>query len=195
MSNVTTESHEWQTCLDGRADAFGALFDRHRARVYRHACRYAETREDAEDLLAMAFLELWRSRAKVRVTEGSVLPWLLVTTTNLALNQRRGQRRYRDFLARLPREHAEPDSADIALQAFDLDVDPQLVQTIRGLRASEQQLVVLVALEGYSLREAGQALGLSEAAARSRWQRIRHEIATRHPLHTLQLATTTGETR
>lgn len=78
------------------------LFDRHRDRVFGHACRLVESRYDAEDVTASAFLELWRRRGDVRLVEGSVLPWLLVTTGNVARNSRRGTRRYRQFLSRLP---------------------------------------------------------------------------------------------
>jgi RNA polymerase sigma-70 factor (ECF subfamily) len=57
----------WRRSLDGDGDAFGRLFDRHRARVYRHACRLTATRHDAEDVVASAFLELWRRRGDVRL--------------------------------------------------------------------------------------------------------------------------------
>ncbi len=92
----------WDRSLTGDGEAFGLLFDRHRERVFRHACRLADTRQDAEDVVASAFLELWRCRAKVRLVDGSVLAWLLVTTTNLGRNAARSRRRYRQFLDRLP---------------------------------------------------------------------------------------------
>ena len=57
---------------------------------------------DAEDVAASAFLELFRRRDDVRVVNGSVLPWLLVTASNLARNSARARRRYQEFLARLP---------------------------------------------------------------------------------------------
>ncbi|WP_396133584.1 RNA polymerase sigma factor [Arthrobacter sp. 1088] len=46
-------------------------------------------RHDAEDATAAAFLELWRRREGVRLVDGSILPWLLVTTTNTARNLQR----------------------------------------------------------------------------------------------------------
>ncbi len=79
-SPVELDSTLWGRSLTGDGEAFDVLFDRHRDRVFRHACRLADTRQDAEDAVASAFLELWRCRAKVQLVDGSVLPWLLVTT-------------------------------------------------------------------------------------------------------------------
>ncbi|WP_277526503.1 sigma factor [Arthrobacter sp. ES3-54] len=55
--------------------------------------RLSRDRHDAEDIMATAFLELWRRRDTVRVVEGPVLPWLLVTTANAARNSGRIQQR------------------------------------------------------------------------------------------------------
>jgi len=183
------EAEDWRRVLTGEGEAFGRLFDAHHQRVYRHALRLVSSTHDAEDITAGAFLELWRRRDKVRVVDGSVMPWLLVTTTNLALNRRRSLRRHRAFLARLPRqEPLVPDAGSVALSRADLDVDPRLIDAIRELGATDQQLVVLVALEGYQLREAATAIGLSPEAARSRWQRIRRRLAGSVTPETLALA-------
>lgn len=64
----------WRRCATGDGEAFGLLFDRHRERVFRHACRLAASRQDAEGLVATAFLELWRLRDRVRMADDSVLP-------------------------------------------------------------------------------------------------------------------------
>ncbi|WP_449374720.1 RNA polymerase sigma factor [Arthrobacter psychrolactophilus] len=66
-------------------------------------------RHEAEDVVATVFLELWRRRVKVRLVDGSILPWLLVTTTNVARNTRRAAFRYRKLLNSLPRAEDAPD--------------------------------------------------------------------------------------
>ena len=107
-----------------------------------------------------------------------MLPWLLVTTGHLALNHGRGMRRYRALLARLP--HQEPNAAaaeDLALSRADLDVDPALLSAIGALSPTDQHLLALVALEDYTLRAAAETLGITEQAARSRWQRVRRRLA------------------
>jgi RNA polymerase sigma factor (sigma-70 family) len=167
----------WRRGLGGDGEAFGVLFDRHRERVYRHACRLAQTRHDAEDVAASAFLELWRRREDVRLVDGSVLPWLLVTTMNLGRNATRGTRRYRELLERLPRALDQPDAADTAL-SHALGVDPRLRAGLHSLKKTDAQLFALVALEGYPVGDAAELLGLSLAAARTRLHRVRTSLKT-----------------
>ncbi len=87
------EASTWRRAAHGDGEAFGQVYDAHHQRVYRHALRIVLDRHDAEDVLAAAFLELWRKRASVRVVDGSVLPWLLATATNVGHNHGRTRRR------------------------------------------------------------------------------------------------------
>lgn len=166
----------WHRSVVGDGQAFAALFDRHRERVFRHACRLARTRHDAEDVVASAFLELWRRRDKVALVDGSVLPWLLVTTTNLGRNAARTKRRYREFLERLPRGEVQPDAAEVALDTHALGADGRLRDGLCALNKADAQLFALVALEGYPVGTAAELLGLSPSAASSRLHRVRTRL-------------------
>lgn len=146
------------------------LFDRHRDRVFQHARRMAGNRHDAEDVSAAAFLELWRLRSRVRLVNGSVLPWLLATATYVGLNLTRSRRRYQRFLERLPRTGEQSDVAESVLAA---GIDPRLIGALRSLKAKDAQLLALVALEGYSVNDAADCLRLSSQAARARLHRSR----------------------
>ena len=165
----------WERSVAGDGEAFGGLFDRHRDRLFRHACHLNGTWSTAEDAVAATFLELWRRRADVRLVNSSVLPWLLVTATNLGRNAARGTRRYRDFLNRLPREQHSPDVADIA-ESGALGVDPRLRAALHTLRHTDLELFALVVLEDYSLTDAAQVLGLSQSAAKARLHRTRSRL-------------------
>lgn len=167
----------WSRSLTGDGDAFGILFDRHRDRVYRHAYRLAVNRHDAEDTSAAAFLELWRQRGKVNLVQGSVLPWLLVTTTNCALNLRRATRRYDSLLRKLPRTPDVADPADTYVQGSGLDaVDDRLAAALRALKPVDLQLITLVALEGYDISAAATILELSPGTAKTRLHRARQKL-------------------
>ena len=75
-----------------------------------------------------------------------------------------------------------------ALSQVDLDVDPALLAAITSLNPTDRQLLSLVALEDYPVRAAAEALGLTEQAARSRWQRLRRRLAQQHTPDSLTLA-------
>jgi RNA polymerase sigma-70 factor (ECF subfamily) len=174
---VVSDSALWSRCLDGDGAAFGALFDRHGDRVHRHAYRLVENRHEAEDVTATAFLELWRRRADVRLVEGSVLPWLLVTATNVARNVRRAARRHRQLLDVLPRSENAPDAAAAFFEARPLDgIDHRLAFALRSLSSADLRLVTLVILEGYPVADAAAVLGLKPAATKTRLHRARARL-------------------
>jgi len=177
MGNVESDEEElWSRSIKGEGEAFGLLFDRHRDRVFRHAYRLAGQRHDAEDIMSTAFLELWRQRLKVRIVDGSVLPWLLVTTTNVARNSKRAAFRYRKLLASLPRPDAISNANDdFFLQA---EMDKDAAKALATLSTADLQLVSLVVFEEYTIAAAAAVLNLTPAAAKSRMHRARQRMKT-----------------
>jgi RNA polymerase sigma-70 factor (ECF subfamily) len=176
MTTIADETALWSRARSGDGRAFAALFDAHRDRAFRHALRLAASAHDAEDVVAAAFFELWRRRETVPVVDGSVLPWLLVTTTNLCRNSGRGMRRYEAAISRLPRSQ---DLADPAETAAERIAREQLLDAVRSLGEPDAALVLLIALEGFSPAEAGAAVGLSPGTARVRLHRARKKLQQR----------------
>jgi RNA polymerase sigma-70 factor (ECF subfamily) len=166
----------WRRAVQGDGEAFGSLFDRHRDRVFRHCVRLAASRQDAEDIVAVAFLEMWRRRRAVRLVGGSTLPWLLVTATNAARNVERGTRRYSTLLARLDRGDASPDPAAVLGDSGALGMSDGLDAALASLGDTDRELLRLVVIDGYSLTEAADQLGLTVSAAKSRMHRSRSRL-------------------
>ena len=84
MDPAQTDEQLWRAVVRGDGVAFAAIFDRHGDRVWRHAWRLMQHRQDTEDVTAAVFAEAWRKRSRVRIVDDSVLPWLLATATNCA---------------------------------------------------------------------------------------------------------------
>jgi len=158
----------WVRVRDGDESALGALFDRHEARLFRHAQRLLTTREDAKDAVTIAFFELWRKRLSVRLVDGSPLPWLLNTVSNSARNLERSGRRYRALIAHTP-------AADhgAAPRAHD---ESGVLEALKRLPAREQSVLVLTVLEGYPDRVAAEALGIPVGTVKSRLARAKSKL-------------------
>jgi RNA polymerase sigma factor (sigma-70 family) len=172
------EPGTWDAALTGDADAFVAIFDLHHNHVYRHTLRMTANVHDAEDVTAAAFLELWRRRKAVRVVEGSVLPWLLVTATNLARNLARGLRRYRALVGSLPHAEAANSAAEIAMEQIEEErIGEQVRQALGALSSTDASLLALTMFEHCSPAQAAAALGISDGAARTRLHRARTRMA------------------
>ncbi len=163
--------------LAGAPDEFGTLFDRHSQRVLTHCYRLVGDLSAAEDLTSVVFLEAWRRRASVRFVNGSALPWLLVTATNVSRNHARTLRRQRAAPDRLPRSET-PD--DPALTAADrLDARRKVASLRRALDAlsdKDRQIIVLCVLGELSYADVARVLALSEGAVRNRLSRSKQRL-------------------
>lgn len=175
-NNGDGEEGLWRRSIQGQSDAFGVLYDLHRDRVFRHAYRLCGNHHDAEDVMAASFLELWRRRKQVRVVEGSILPWLLVTTTNLARNRARAALRYRRLLNSLPRSQETGDPAADPYRRYQNQLDQDLAAALSKLTAEDLHLMTLVVFEDHTIAAAAAVLNLTPAAAKSRMHRARQRL-------------------
>jgi RNA polymerase sigma factor (sigma-70 family) len=172
VSVESTDESEWSKALLGDGEAFGVVFDRHRARVFRHSYRLLDSSADADDLVSIVFLEAWRRRHSLRFVDGSMLPWLLVTATNSARNLLRKSRRYRQVLSELPLKTRDEN------ELFDSQGgDAQTL--MRELSINDQRVLTLCLLEGFSEREAAKTLGVPVGTVKSRLSRAKSRLAQR----------------
>lgn len=169
---MTTDAADWADALEGRGEAFGRIFDRHRDRLFRHSLRLVPRPADADDVVAIAFLEAWRKRTAVRFVDDSLLPWLLVTATHSAHNLSRGSRRYRALLARLPVEASVADHAE----SFG---EGDAVRALRTLSLADRDVITLCVVEGLSEREVAIALDVPPGTVKSRLSRAKARLARR----------------
>lgn len=156
------EAGLWERVRAGDERALTELFDLHEARLFRHAGRILTHREDAKDAVMIAFFELWRRRASVRLVDGSPLPWRVTTVSYAALNLERSGRRYRALLQRTP---PVTDHHDRARD------ESGVLAALGRLPERERNVVVLAVLEGYPEREVAAALGIPVGTVKSRLSR------------------------
>lgn len=164
----TTDAAVWTRVRSGDEAALGELFDLHGGRLFRHAARVLTQREDAKDAVVIAFAEAWRKRGSVRVVEGSPLPWLLATVSNVALNLERSARRYRRLLARVPVQDdvAPAEGGD----------ESGVVAALKRLPVPQRDVVVLTLIEGFAHDEAARALGVPVGTVKSRLSRAKARL-------------------
>ena len=175
-NNGDGEEGLWHRSIQGKGDAFGVLYDLHRDRVFRHAYRLCGNHHDAEDIMAASFLELWRRRKRVRIVEGSILPWLLVTTTNMARNRARAALRYHRLLNSLPRSQEAGDPAADPYRRYQNQLDQDLAAALSTLTAEDLHLMTLIVFEEHTIAAAAAVLNLTPAAAKSRMHRARQRL-------------------
>jgi RNA polymerase sigma-70 factor (ECF subfamily) len=157
--------------VQGDRDAFGELVRRHRDRLWAVALRTLADREDAADALQEALLSAYRSADRFR-GESAVTTWLHRIVVNSCLD--RARRRQARPTVPLPDVEAVRGQV-----SADPDTDTALaVQAALAQLPAEQRVpLVLLDMQGYSVAEIAQLLGVAEGTVKSRCARGRARLA------------------
>ena len=184
-----TDAAQVALVLGGDPDAFRVLVDRHSRRLFRLAYRMIGNEHDAEEIVQDAFLRAYRrlDQFESRANFGT---WLYRICANCALDLRRKQRG--ESLRVEPPLPQDPD----ALDPLDAAPSPQpgperlalsgevgaLVRSaMDSLSAMERMAFVLRHVEGLSIEEIAESLGLNLGATKNSIfravQKLRRELA------------------
>ena len=161
----------------GTERAFVVIFDRYRSRIFSAAYRRTNRVSDAEEVVAIVFLEAWRLRKRVRIVDGSVLPWLLAVTANVTSNLSRSQRRYAKMIGRLPAPVEQEDHAPSVDEQLDGRPCRRAIdEAMNTLSAGDRAVVELCLVEELPLAAAAAALELPLGTVKSRLHRARRQL-------------------
>jgi RNA polymerase sigma-70 factor, ECF subfamily len=157
----------------GDRDAFGLIVARHRDRLWRVALRTLGDADDAADAVQDAFVSAYRAAGSFR-GDAAVTTWLHRITVNACLDlTRRRASRPSTPLTEQTEAHAPPSPA-----AFDAsDTAATVLAALRRLPVDQAAAVVIVDIEGFSVREAAEILGAPEGTVKSRCARARARLA------------------
>ena len=153
--------------------AFEQLVEEYGDRVYSIALRITGSPADAEDAMQDAFLSAFRSWSDFRA-EAAVTTWLYRIAVNAAL-QRVRSRRPVQYLSddAADAEDVHDWSTDVPQAAARSELHAELERGIGLLPDDLRVTLVLRDVEGLSTAETAAALGLTEAAVKSRLHRAR----------------------
>jgi RNA polymerase sigma factor (sigma-70 family) len=156
-------------CLEGNRRDQELLYRRHAAKLYAVCLQYSGNNEEARDILQEGFIKIFENLGNYK-HEGSFEGWMRRITVNTALEKYRSRNSlYRvDDIDLVPEQEAEPDNKDYAgLEAADL------LEIIRELPPKYRMVFNLYAIEGYSHKEIGEMINISEGTSKSNLSRAR----------------------
>lgn len=157
-----------EACRKGDRAAQRALYDRLAPRMFPVCIRYIGDRSLAEDTLQDGFVTLF-TRLDSYKGEGSFEGWarrIFVTTALMSL-RKKDALKVSDEL-----EVARGIPTELATQVENLGYK-ELMELITGLPAGFRTVFNMYAIEGYSHKEIGETLGISEVTSRSQFSRAR----------------------
>jgi RNA polymerase sigma factor (sigma-70 family) len=156
-------------CLAGNRRDQELLYRRHASKLYAVCLQYSSNDEEARDILQEGFIKIFENLHHYK-HEGSFEGWMRRITVNTALEKFRSRHNlYRvDDIDQIPEPETEPDNEDYAgLEADDL------LNIIRELPPKYRMVFNLYALEGYSHKEIGKMVNISEGTSKSNLSRAR----------------------
>ena len=159
--------------VGGDRDAFGLLVERHRDRLWRVALRTLGDPDDAADAVQDALVSAYRAAATFR-GESAVTTWLHRITVNACLDLAR-RRASRPTTTLSDRTDAETSAVPGPFEAA--DTAATVLAALRRLPMDQAAAVVIVDVEGFSVREAAEILGAPEGTVKSRCARARARLA------------------
>jgi len=154
-----------KTAQVGNADAFGAIYERFAAKVYRYLNAHLGNGLDAEDLTEEVFIRVWRSLPDYRERGTPFLAFVFRIAHNVLIDHYRREKHQKDLVSSedVPLRDHMPGPVEI----ISTDNERQeLLQALDGLREDYRTVLVLRFLSELSPEETALAMGRSAGAVR-----------------------------
>jgi RNA polymerase sigma-70 factor, ECF subfamily len=177
--NEPGEAEAIERAKSGDAQAFQALYDRHKRRVYSLCLRMTANTAEAEDLTQEAFLQLYRKIATFR-GESAFSTWLHRLSVNVVLMHLR-KKSLPSVSLEETTQAGEDDSPKKDFGAEDLalagSIDRmQLQRAVNDLPPGYRTIFVLHDVEGYEHNEIAEIVGCSIGNSKSQLHKARMKL-------------------
>ncbi len=156
-------------------DAFAVFYTEHVAAVTRFVARRVADPHSVADLTAEVFLAVIGSAGTYRPGRGTQVAWLYGIARNVIAGERRRAAQERHAASRIAGRRLLDDD-DIARLEERIDAESPgraACQALAGLPPDERAVLELVAIDGLSVKDAADALGIRHGNARVRLHRAR----------------------
>jgi RNA polymerase sigma factor (sigma-70 family) len=144
------------------------LYLRFSPKMYAVCFRYAANATDAQDLLQEGFIKVYRNLHRFRA-EGSFEGWIRRVFVNTSIEHYRKKSIQLSTVSE--KEEATIEDSDIS--ALDQMAEKDILAIIQELSPGYKTVFNLYVVEGYSHKEIGDILGISEGTSKSQLARAK----------------------
>jgi RNA polymerase sigma-70 factor, ECF subfamily len=150
------------------ADAFAALYDRTRARVYGLVTRVLRDSGYSEETTQEVYLEVWRTADAYDSAKGSALSWLMTMAHRRAVDRVRSEQAASQRESRYGAATVERSSDLVADSALDADERRRVAECLGGLTDVQRECIELAYYRGLTYAEVSQRLSANLSTIKSR---------------------------
>jgi RNA polymerase sigma factor (sigma-70 family) len=157
-----------QGCIQKNAIAQKHLYENFARKMMGVCLRYADNHEEAEDVLQNGFVSVFQNIESFKGT-GSLEGWIRKIMVNTALTNIRKNKKLKQNIELESVEFMLPSTNHISENFAAKD----LLKIIQTLPTGFKTVFNLYAIEGYSHKEIGDMLGISEGTSKSQYSRAK----------------------
>jgi RNA polymerase sigma factor (sigma-70 family) len=162
-----------EDCIKENRAAQRALYDRYCRKMMVVCQRYAKSTQEAEDILQEGFIKIFANIKSFR-GDARLDTWMTRIMINTSLNAQRQK------LYLIPMVDVEGidlrEEEQVSLSGFHLK---ELIAIVQSLPDGCRLVFNLFAIEGYSHKEIGEMLGISEGTSKSQYNRAKSLLKVR----------------
>ena len=166
-NHIIPESDLISGCIDGNRRMQEELYRRFSPRMYAVCLRYASSSEEAEDILQEGFIKIFKKLGSYR-GDGSFEGWIRRVFVNTAIEHFR-RRRYLQPVT----EKEENTIEGKYLSVLDDLAEKDILELIKELSPGYRTVFNMYVVEGYTHKEIGDMLGISEGTSKSQLSRAK----------------------
>ena len=159
-------------CLHNDAASQRELFNRYSPKMLSVCYRFAQNREDAEDMLQEGFIKVFTQMHTFQ-NKGSFEGWIRRIMVHTSINFLKKYKKFTESLDITSAENLEVKEESIA----SIMQSKQVVECIRLLPMGYKTVLNLFAIEGYSHREISILLDIEESTSRSQYTRAKNMLS------------------
>ena len=162
-----TENDLINGCIAGNRRIQEMLYQRFAPKMYAVCLRYSNNADDAQDLLQEGFIKVFRNLEKFR-KEGSFEGWIRRVFVNTAIEHYR-----RKVNLNTISEKEERTIEDGSWNILDHLAAKDIIELVQELSPGYRSVFNMYVIEGYSHKEIGDLLGISEGTSKSQLARAK----------------------
>ena len=168
MLEVVDQKRQEERALVDRAiqrdqEAFGALYDMHVSRVYRHVYYMVGNAAEAEDLTAQAFLQAWAAIGHYQIRGAPFVSWVMRIAHNLGVSHLRSRKPGTELPEILVDQSREGNPEEVLQRQAEGD---RVREAILHLRDEHRRVIILRFVQDLDYREVAEIVGKSVPAVR-----------------------------
>ena len=171
---MLNDEHLISECLQNNRVAQKSLYDKYAAKMMGVCLRYTNSKEDAEDVLIEGYTNIFQKLSMYK-GDGSFEGWMKRIMINTAISHFRSNSKYR-FHQDIDEVQNISEHQETVIEKMETQ---RIMKLVNSMPEGYKMIFNLFAVEGYTHREIGEMLNLSEGTSKSQFSKARKWLQTR----------------